>query len=172
MIRKCAEINHVCERMFLFQFPWLIHLSNKINALCSPVLFYFRWNNTGNLPTVKSSISGRIGIVQPSGFKVAESCPIETRGSTRTVCYKVNNGWGNLIFTIFTKYIKFTILKKIQKCFINLFLCVNLKDIHQVHFDIEQCFLVFGLTKTDSLPTWSSCAHGSLSSLLIPLSYL
>lgn len=50
-----------------------------------------------NIPTVKSSISGRMGMVQPSGFRVADSCPIETKGSTLTVCEK------NACYTIWCK---------------------------------------------------------------------
>lgn len=36
-------------------------------------------------PIVKSSISGKTGIVHPKGFKVAVNWPIVTNGSTRTV---------------------------------------------------------------------------------------
>ena len=121
--------------------------------------FLFAWLNS--LPTVKSSISGRIGIVHPSGLRVAESCPMETKGSTRTV-YK---------YTENIKYISYG-RKTINAFAVYPFFSVNFQDIHQIYFDIEQSLLVLGLAKTDCLPSWTSCAHGCFSALIIPLSYL
>jgi hypothetical protein len=60
----------------------------------------------------------------------------------------------------------------LPKCFMYFSFSVNFQDIHQIDFDIEQSLFVFGLPETDSLPSWTSCAHGSVSTLLIPFSYL
>ncbi len=117
-----------------------------------------------NRPTVKSSSSGTIGMVHPSGSSVAVSWPMDTSGSTLTVLESSGKECETNFRQIHQQY-----MNKIDWTWSHLLLNINLQDVHEIDLNIVQHLLVLSSPEADRLPPGATSTHPELLRRIAPL---